>query len=82
MKNPLHLSKKKRYADFVAPLTKMIDDLKGYITEQQQKIRENNKQIKELELSNDDSTSEINNSKHTVEKLTEVVKPILPKTNC
>jgi peptidoglycan hydrolase CwlO-like protein len=64
---------KKTYADYVAPLRNIIDDLINYVHEQGDHIQEQKKKKKEIEADISNSETEIANSELSIDKLSESV---------
>jgi len=66
-------NKTKNYMTIVAPLKKMVDNLKGYINEQKASISRLNQNKREIEKSITESDSEIVRSEFTAVKIQELI---------
>jgi len=66
-------NKTKTYITIVAPLKKMVDNLKGYINEQKVSISQLNQNKREIEKSIIESDSEIARSEFTAAKIQELI---------
>jgi len=66
-------NKTKNYMTIVAPLKKMVDNLKGYINEQKASISRLNQNKREIEKSITESDSEIVRSEFTAAKIQELI---------
>jgi len=74
IKNPFKgQEKKKTYADYVAPLKTMVNNLSDYVEEQNLHIEVQEFAKSEIEADIKNSQKEIDNSKKTIDKLSDIV---------
>lgn len=73
-KNPFkRTEEKKTYADYVAPLKTMVNNLTNYVDEQNLHIEVQESAKAEIEADIKNSQKEIDNSKKTIDKLSDIV---------
>lgn len=66
-------SSKKTYADYIAPLKKMVEDLKNHVSMQESHIDDQEAAKFEIERDIINSRTEIKNSQNTIDKISEII---------